>query len=114
MAKLPKFSFNGLHNAAVVLAGDPKNPEPETVTVRFPGGEVEVTRCTDGKYWVHVRTWSEREAMESEDFDVPRVAGKFVGARLDGIGVGCMKNMGDFENPALNHVALLVAKMAST
>lgn len=108
--KLPQFKFNGTDNAQVTLFGNPKNPEPGTVTIAFPGGEVEVTRTTNDEYWVHMITHSHRDERESKENDRPLKAGKFIEARLDAVGcsVGCLENLGDFAHPKLNHVALRV------
>jgi hypothetical protein len=38
----------------ITFNGDRKNPEPETGVIQFPGGHIEVSRCTDNTYWVHV------------------------------------------------------------
>ena len=46
-----------VHSADAVLVefkGDPRNPEPSTAVIRFPGGHVEVSRCSDGSYFAHV------------------------------------------------------------
>lgn len=46
-----------VHSQDAVLIkfqGNPKNPEPGTAVIEFPGGHVEVTRTTDGRYWAHV------------------------------------------------------------
>ena len=40
----------------VVLHGDRNRPEPESFRVHFPGGHVDISRCTDGTYWVHIGT----------------------------------------------------------
>jgi hypothetical protein len=34
--------------------GDIRNPEPSTGVIKFPGGHVEVSRCSDGSYWAHI------------------------------------------------------------
>jgi len=34
--------------------GDKAHPEPSTGVIKFPGGHVEVSRCSDGTYWAHV------------------------------------------------------------
>jgi hypothetical protein len=39
----------------VELRGDTRNPEPEHFRVVFPGGDVDIVRCDDGSYWIHVR-----------------------------------------------------------
>ena len=36
----------------ITFNGDKRNPEPSTAVVKFPGGYVEVSRCSDGTYWV--------------------------------------------------------------
>ncbi len=61
------------------LRGDPKSPEPLHVRVVFPGGEVDVVRCEDGSYWVHVRVDSEEDVKG----ETAEHAGKLVDARLD-------------------------------
>jgi hypothetical protein len=38
----------------IKFKGLKKNPEPSTAVIKFPGGHVEVTRCTDGTYWASV------------------------------------------------------------
>lgn len=54
--KIEKFgsSYSGIR-----LHGDPKRPEQDQIGIKFPGGEVFVTRCTDGTYWAHIE--AERE-----------------------------------------------------
>ena len=37
----------------ITFNGDKRNPEPSTAVIKFPGGHVEVSRCSDGTYWVH-------------------------------------------------------------
>lgn len=61
------------------LRGDPRSPEPESVRVRFPGGDVDVIRCDDGGYWVHVRVDSEQDVREER----AEVAGRVVDVRVD-------------------------------
>ena len=38
----------------ITFEGDRRNPEPSTAVIKFPGGHVEVSRCTDGGYWAHI------------------------------------------------------------
>lgn len=37
----------------IIVEGDKRNPEPSTLVVKFPGGHIELARCSDGTYWVH-------------------------------------------------------------
>lgn len=39
----------------IVFRGDRSNPEPTVGVISFPGGDVEVSRCSDGSYWTHIR-----------------------------------------------------------
>ena len=39
----------------VLIEGDRRNPEPSTVVVKFPGGHIEVARCSDDTYWAHIQ-----------------------------------------------------------
>lgn len=38
----------------ITFHGDKRKPEPSTAVIAFPGGHVEVSRASDGTYWVHV------------------------------------------------------------
>lgn len=38
----------------ITFNGDKRNPEPSTAVIQFPGGHVEVSRCSDGTYWAHI------------------------------------------------------------
>lgn len=93
----------------VRLHGDPtRRPEPETVRVSFPGGDVDVVRCSDGSYWVHVRVDSEAD-VRSKAADV---AGKLVDARLDVRSKHASEcDAGDFAHPDLYHLAVRVAQV---
>lgn len=86
------------------LLGDPavRLEKPYTI-IRFPGGDVEITRTSGGDYWVHV-------AVASRDPGEHR--GKIVDARIDFAG-----RYGDEANEVLQreilagdveHIAFLV------
>ncbi len=38
----------------ITFRGDKQRPEPSTAVITFPGGNVEVSRASDGTYWVHI------------------------------------------------------------
>lgn len=40
----------------MIFRGDISNPEPSCGVIKFPGGFVEVSRCSDGSYYAHVST----------------------------------------------------------
>jgi hypothetical protein len=45
--------------------GDKKSPEPSTAVIKFPGGHVEVTRCSNGEYWAHIDVVSPENITQS-------------------------------------------------
>lgn len=52
------------------IYGNRKNPEPSTVVIQFPGGHVEVCRCSDNQYWVHVEVVEPKNIIDSRvDYD---------------------------------------------
>lgn len=106
--KAPKLTMDSASVAALRLYGDPKRtPEPETIRVYFPGGEVELTRCSDGDYWVHVKRTEAEEAKWNDDAE----EGAFKGARLDQRSKSASdSDLGDFEAPDLYHVAVRIGK----
>lgn len=46
--------FHSDDACTVIFKGNKRNPEPSTGIIKFPGGHVEVSRCTDGTYWAHI------------------------------------------------------------
>lgn len=81
------------------LFGDPKiKPEKPYTIIGFPGGDVEISRTTDGKYWVHVAV-KDGGAIES--------------ARLDAKGRYCPEANAalatEIEAGDIDHIAFLVS-----
>ena len=93
------------------LGGDPaKCPEPTHVRVVFPGGDVDIARCEDGSYWVHVRV---NRPEDAEVVTGDAVAGRLVGGRADVRGRAASDcDPGDIAHPDLEHVAIRVARAA--
>lgn len=38
----------------IVFEGNKAKPEPGTGIITFPGGNVEISRCSDGSYYAHI------------------------------------------------------------
>lgn len=49
----------------ITFRGDRRNPEPGTAVIQFPGGHVEVSRCSDGSYWAHLEVVDPRNIVDS-------------------------------------------------
>ena len=49
----------------VEFKGDKRNPEPSMAVIKFPGGHVEVSRTSDGKYWAHVEVVDSANVIDS-------------------------------------------------
>lgn len=80
--------------------------EAATYLTKFPGGHVEVSRCTNGDYWVHVAV--NKNETEGEG------AGRIVDARLGLLGKHAGEtNVGDFNSPHLYHLAVRVERANS-
>lgn len=44
----------------IELKGDPRHPESAQTIVKFPGGSIEVSRCSNGQdYWAHIEVHNE-------------------------------------------------------
>jgi hypothetical protein len=97
----------GTEVQGIRLYGDPRiRPEPETVRVCFPGGDVDIVRTSDGEYWVHVRVDSEQDVREES----AEYVGQVVDARLDIRGKHTQDaDVGDLGHPWLYHLAVRVA-----
>jgi hypothetical protein len=84
------------------MDGDKKKQlEPPEVHLHFPCGQVSVTRCQDGTYWVHVSL---------EDFNEDGFTGKvgkLIDARIDCKDKSVNEcDTGDLKDPELYHLAI--------
>ena len=63
-----------------ILHGDKSNPESAEHIIEFPGGAIEIARCTDGTYWAHIII-NRGEAIEDcKGFNASQ--GKIIGSRI--------------------------------
>jgi len=53
MAKL-KNIVHSKDACTLIFKGNEKIPEPSLGVIKFPGGFVEVSRCSDGSYYAHI------------------------------------------------------------
>lgn len=49
----------------IEFKGDRNNPEPTCGIIKFPGGHVEVSRCSDGSYYAHIDVVDPRNIVAS-------------------------------------------------
>lgn len=61
----------------ITFKGDKRNPEPSTAVVQFPGGHIEVSRCSDGSYWAHVEVVDPKNIVGSRIDYAPGDAAEF-------------------------------------
>jgi len=64
-------------SCVIVFEGDRKHPEPSTAAIEFPGGNVEVTRTSDGTYWAHIAVYRDRTHEGGP------VKGEIIDSRID-------------------------------
>lgn len=89
----------------VVLEGNPKKPESIHFRVVLPFGDVDIVRCTDDTYWVHICNNTE----EQYRLGIAKKPGKFIAGRIDIQGkhtIDC--NSGDFGHPDMYHMAVRI------
>lgn len=93
----------------VVLEGNPRKPEPASFRVHFPGGCVEIARCSDGlSYWVHtVVDTPERLAAHDPESDRPPARISEARLHIEGKHSGEV-DLGDFGDSGLYDCALKV------
>ena len=84
----------------VRLEGNPAKPEPIHFRVCFPGGDVDIVRCSDGSNWVHFR-------VNRED-DMTGETGHLVDARIDAEGLPVGDKVEILDDPRVYHVAFRV------
>jgi len=99
----------GTNVLGVRLEGNPQKPEPDHFRIVFPGGDLEVVRCSENAdYWVHVRV----NHRGSTSWDPESEEARIAAARLDINGKNVNEaNIGDFNNPELYHLAVRVRRI---
>ena len=60
----------------MVFKGDLSNPEPSLGVIKFPGGYVEVSRCSDGSYYAHISADKADTVLDSRIDYSPEYASK--------------------------------------
>ena len=90
----------------VKLNGTTKTPEPESFRVVFPGGSVDITRCDDNSYWVHIARNIEDRCI-GQDHIQP---GYMIDGRVDIEGQHSGHELANkIDDPMVEHVAIRVA-----
>ncbi len=102
----------GSERVGLKINGDHRKPEPETVSIEFPGGAVDVTRAKDGEnadYWVHLRV---SNARHPNRFDGDGEQNAHVSdGRIDLFSKHASDcDAGDLEHPDLYHIAVRVTR----
>lgn len=83
----------------VKFEGNRNNPEPSTAVIKFPGGHVEVTRTSDGRYWAHV------EAERAENIQESRIDYNHEGYVASGGGIPKIPHA-----DKIRHMAILIGR----
>lgn len=85
------------------IEGNPEKPEAaHAAMIKFPGGNVNVTRTTQGDYWVHINV-----NRSNSGFFIPgeTIPGRIIDGRVDIVGEG-VKSIGDMD---CDHIAFKIA-----
>lgn len=113
MPRKPKVIAFGTDAFGLEMTGDPRNMEASHYRIVFPGGHLEVTRAQDNPnpdYWVHVYV----NHKGSPSFDPDEPPARITDARLDLHDRSAGEvDIGDFDNPALYHLAVKVTHGAA-
>ena len=102
---MAKFAVHHSEDACCIeIRGDIRHPEPSTAVVRFPGGHVEVSRHSDGSYWVHV---ARNTRLNDPEHDV---LGQIVESRIDHTFEARERGILPMpEHEAIEHMAIRIA-----
>jgi deferrochelatase/peroxidase EfeB len=95
----------GTDALGVELLGNPQQPEPATFLLKFPGGEVEVSRTTDGDYWVHVL------ANQPDLSDGHRADGRALGTIIN---ARCFRVDGEVPTSAVYDLAVRIQAVTAS
>jgi len=92
----------------ITMEGNKSSPEPSTSVIKFPFGYAEVSRTSDGNYWVHVQVNQKQE----DEFSYP---GDIYDSRIDYTADAYFKYEGDIPpipaDEEIQHIAIKVGKV---
>ena len=98
-----KIKSMGTDVLGVKLEGNPNKPEPTHFRITLPFGDVDIARCSDDTYWIHIRINKKDTGM----YIPGELTGKFIDARIDITSKHANEcNVGDFEHPDMYHMAV--------
>jgi hypothetical protein len=91
----------------IELKGDPRNPESAQTIVKFPGGSIEVSRCSNGRdYWAHIDVHDQEiidEAVRES------AQGTIIESRVDYVPAHRELGIANIPNAAkARHIAVLI------
>ena len=88
----------------IYIKGDKTEPEPQEFYIHFPGGQIGVSRCTDGTYWAHLSLEDEKE-----DGSGRIKKSNIIDARIDckDLHINEM-DIGDMKRPDCYHIAIKI------
>ena len=88
----------------IYIKGDPEEPEPGEFYIHFPGGQIGVSRCSDGTYWAHLNLEDEKE-----DGSGRKKKSNIIEARIDCKEKGVNEQIvGDMARPDCYHIAIKI------
>jgi hypothetical protein len=92
----------------VKLEGNSNKPEPIHFRVKFPYGDVDIVRCSDGSYWVHTRI----NHPQGNNFNPFESTGQIIDGRVDHVDKHATEtSCGDLKDPKTYHAAIKVAPL---
>lgn len=88
----------------IFIKGNVAEPEPGEFYIHFPGGQIGVSRCSDGSYWAHLNLEDEKEDGSGRE-----KKSNIIDTRIDckGLHAGEM-SIGDMARPDCYHVAIKI------
>jgi hypothetical protein len=97
MAKL-KNIVHSQDACTMVFEGNPANPEPTLGAIKFPGGYIEVSRCSDGSYYAHL----------SRDEEDTRIIASRIDYTFDAAGRNGILDVPDAAD--IRHIAIRIGR----
>ena len=88
----------------IYIKGNPEEPEPGEFYIHFPGGQIGISRCTDGSYWAHLNLEDEKPDGSGRE-----KKSNIVMARVDCKDLHTSEaSIGDMARPDCYHIAIKI------
>ncbi len=107
--KMLQAQGNNDHQWFTLYGRKERQQEPKEFSIRFPGGHICVSRCSNGTFWAHISVYNSPDAHPDTD---GHERGTFSEGRIDCLGMHAAEtDLGSLSRNDCNHVGVRISRV---